>query len=249
MLWLVIQRWVEKMKRRLVARKVQRIGYGSPVRMDLRAWVRRLSSGPRVRFPVRDVRGPFCPPEDWHEPTGRPGYRIVVQPPGPGYRHVLTPEEIRHRLAQLPSWMVQPLEVVQLSRLTRKKRSFPCYGMQWGRAIYLYPMEEDLVEVFPRPPKPAQWNEARMYGGRWEQDGTTWRLHWTEESIKDFYLNNILIHELAHLLDQRNRNWRDRERFAEWFAIHWGYRPTLEARRARLRAQGERARQKATQGA
>ena len=31
-----------------------------------------------------------------------------------------------------------------------------------------------------------------------------WKLIWTEQSIKDFYLNNILIHELGHLLDDRN---------------------------------------------
>ena len=209
----------------------------APVRpaRDMRAWVRRMAFGRRLRIPVWDSRGSYCPPEDWYEPTGRPGYRVVVQPPGPGYRHVVTPEEVQQRLAQLPEELVEPLEVVQLSRLTRKKRSFPCYGMQWGRTIYLYPMEADLCEVFTRPPKPAQWNEARMFGGRWIQDGTLWRLQWTEETIKDFYLNNILIHELGHLLDQRNTNWRDRERFADWFAIHWGYRPTQPQRRARLR--------------
>jgi hypothetical protein len=183
---------------------------------------------------------PFSPPEDWHEPAEEdhtPGdYRIVVQPPGEGFRHVVTAAEIRARLASLPDWMTNALEVVQLSRLTRKKRSYPCYGIQWGRAIYLYPMETDLTEYYYGPPKPAELNEARMYGGMWEQlSSNRWRLRWTEAAIKDFYLNNVLIHELAHLLDDRNSNSRDRERFAEWFAIHYGYRPTrrgaLPARR------------------
>ena len=49
---------------------------------------------------------------------------------------------------------------------------------------------------------------------------------WTERALKDFYLNNILIHELGHLLDVRNSNSVDRERYAEWFAVEYGYKPT-----------------------
>src|SRR5687767_6657097 len=83
---------------------------------------------------------PFSPPENWYDsataakPQG--DYRIVVQDPGEGFRHVVTPQEIRDRLSRLPAAMVAPLEVVQLSQLTRKKQSYPCYGMQWGKAIY-----------------------------------------------------------------------------------------------------------------
>jgi hypothetical protein len=73
-----------------------------------------------------------------------------------------------------------------------------------------------------------------MYGGRWEQFGVDrWRLVWSEASIKDFYLNNILIHELGHLVDDRNTRSVDRERYAEWFAIEYGYRATRQARLAR----------------
>jgi hypothetical protein len=187
---------------------------------------------------------PFTPPEDWHEPreSEREGYRILVQKPSTGYRHVVTPEEIRQRLAQLPPKMIKTLEVVQLSRLTRKQRSYPCYGMQWGQAIYLYPMEDDLTEHYLGPPTPAELIEARMYGGRWEQASPRrWRLRWTEDSIKDFYLNNVLIHEIGHLVDDRNSNTCDRERYAEWFAIHHGYKPSRSgALIARRRKQSRR---------
>jgi hypothetical protein len=165
------------------------------------------------------------PPETWHEPNeeSRGQYRIIVQSPGPGFRHVVTPQDIRERLAELPESLTRPLHVVQLSRMTRKKKTFPLYGMQWGCALYLYPMEEGLIETFHRPPTPAQLIEARMYGGVWTQAGRRqWQLAWTESSIRDYYLNNILLHELGHLLDNRNTGYRDRERFAEWFAIEHG---------------------------
>lgn len=189
-----------------------------------------------VRGGQRNEQLPFVPPEDWYETNDEAAqtseYEVVVQSAGRGFCHVVTEREIRDRLSQLPLYMIKPLEFVQLSKMTRKKRSFPCYGMQWGTTLYLYPLEENCVEYFPDPPKPSQYNEARMYGGKWveESDGT-WRLCWSQQAIKDFYLNNILIHELGHLVDSRNTRCADRERFAESFAIQYGYLPTQKGRR------------------
>lgn len=180
----------------------------------------------RARGGQRDEQLPYMPPETWHEP-GKivDGFTVVEQNPGLGYRHVLTEADICTRLQQVPRQFLQNLEVVQLSQMTRKKHGFPCYGIQWGAAIYLYPIEQSLVERYHQPPTPRLLTEAKMYGGVWEQESArTWRLVWTEETIRDFYLNNILIHELGHLVDQRNSRYLDRERYAEWFAVEYGYK-------------------------
>jgi len=186
----------------------------------------------RLRGGVRDIELPFEPPENWYEPTGEAqDYTIKVQNPGKGFKHVLTPDDVRERLSQLPKHFLEGLEVVQFSRMTRKKLSFPCYGMQWGATIYLYPMETNFTEYYGTPPTPNQAIEAAMYGGRWIQEAEDiWKLAWSEESIKDFYLNNILIHELGHLVDDRNSGHHDRERFAEWFALEYGYKATRASR-------------------
>ena len=183
----------------------------------------------RVRTGQRNLQLPYLPPEDWHEPTEKQTgkFKVVVREPGKGYRHVLTAEDVRNRLAQLPRHFLDNLEVVQFSQMTRKKSGFPCYGMQWGGTLYLYPIEQSLVEEYECAPTPAQRIEARMYGGEWTQIATNkWQLTWTEEGIRDFYLNNILIHELGHLVDTRNTKYHDREKYAEWFAIEYGYRAT-----------------------
>ena len=197
-----------------------------------RAPKRVVTFGKRARLSGTALRGPFMPPETWYEPaeerTGQ--YQVIACPAGNGFRHVVTEEDIRARLAQLPAWMVEKLEVVQLSTMTRKKRSAPCYGMQWGSTIYLYPIEENLVETFLEPPKPSQKIEAAMYGAIWEPArGRRWRLLWTEATIRDFYLNNVLIHELGHVLDNRNSSYKDRERYAEWFAVEHGYKASRRA--------------------
>ena len=152
---------------------------------------------------------------------------MIVRPPGKAHRHVVTPEQIKSRLSQLPKQFLNGLEVVQLATMTRKKLRFPCYGLQWGCAIYLYPFDESLEEIFYRPPQHALVTETRMYGGRWDQpEAGVWRLKWSESSARDFQLNNVLIHELGHMVDTWNTTYMAQERYAEWFAIEYGYRRT-----------------------
>jgi hypothetical protein len=216
-------------------RSQQNVRNRTPAKFNAKVLARRArragGAGKRARGGGGRQRLSYMPPERWYEPQDEavPGFRVVQQSPGIGYRHVVTAEEVRERLSQLPQWMTAPLDVVQLSRMTRKKRTFPCYGMQWGSTIYLYPVEEDRIEHFTTPPKPGQIIEARMYGATWEQGDGDWRLMWSEESLKDFYLNNILIHELGHILDQRNTSYADRERYAEWFALEYGYKRSRRA--------------------
>lgn len=171
------------------------------------------------------IRSVFNAPELWHPPTTSGQTRFVVQPPGDRFIHPASVEEVRDRLAELPSQFTTDLDVVQFSRMTRKRASFPCYGMQWGTTVYLYPIETSLVETYSRPPTPAQLIEARMYGGKWSAESPgIWTLTWTPPAIRDFYLNNVLIHEVGHINDRRNTRPEDRERFANWFAIEYGFR-------------------------
>jgi hypothetical protein len=184
----------------------------------------RPAAGFRQRFHETGYTEGFGAPEVWHEAVGRRDIKFVVEPAGEGYIHPVTTEEVAERIADLPKRFRSRLETVQFSRMTRKRALFPCYGMQWGTAVYLYPIEATFVERYVRPPRPEQLIEARMFGGQWESEGRGWKLSWTADSIKDFYLNNVLIHEIGHTVDDRNGGFIDRERFANWFAIEYGYR-------------------------
>lgn len=178
----------------------------------------------RQRRRQDEISSNFCAPETWHESNDRGKTEFVVQPAGDGYIHPVTIDEVRARLAELPEHLSSPVEVVQFSSMTRKRRLFPLYGMQWGPNVYLYPIEESLTETYVRPPKTDQLVEAKMFGGVWSQHGREWKLTWTPESIRDFYLNNVLIHEVGHVNDTRNTNSKKREQYAIWFATEYGFR-------------------------
>ena len=81
---------------------------------------------PAAKEQVQSLGGRFVElPIEAQDAQDARGYSVVVQPPGAGFRHILSPTEIRARLALLPSRFLDNLEVVQLSRMTRKKQSFP----------------------------------------------------------------------------------------------------------------------------
>ncbi|HVJ68984.1 MAG TPA: hypothetical protein VM510_13430 [Caulifigura sp.] len=183
------------------------------------------------RLSDQPAKAVFDAPERWHEPAERKSPRVIVQSAGPDYLHAVTAQEVRGRLKELPTQYQGFVDVVQLSPMTRKRQLFPCYGLQWGTSVYLYPIESSLVESFIAPPRPQQRIEAEMFGGEWAHRRGVWTLTWTLDSLRDFYLNNILIHEVGHAIDQRNTRSVDRERFANWFAIEYGYRWSRGRRR------------------
>lgn len=188
---------------------------------------RARSIRPMVAHRQRGANHPstaFSAPEVWYEPQERSAIRYVAQQAGSGYVHPVTIDEVRQRIAELPLRFTQSIEVVQFSSMTRKRSLFPLYGMQWGPNVYLYPIEASLQESYYRPPSPQQLIEARMFGGVWRQINQTWTLTWTPDTIRDFYLNNVLIHEIGHVNDLRNTNTAARERYANWFATEYGYR-------------------------
>lgn len=189
---------------------------------------RRTALGSRASKPGSH----FDAPELWHDASEDDRIQIVAYPPGDGYQHAVTVEQVRDRIEQLPERFRRNVSVVQLSPMTRKRRLFPCYGLQWGQSVYLYPIEESLVERFVKPPRPVQQVEAKMYGGKWVQAGEFWELHWTPQAIQDFYLNNVLIHEIGHANDDRNTSYVKRERYANWFADEYGYRASRGRRMA-----------------
>src|SRR5262249_37634272 len=108
----------------------------------------------------------FSAPERWHDPREGKRVRYLLQPAGKGFVHAVTIDEVRERRTRLPARFPRGLSAVQFSAMTRKRQLFPCYGMQWGSAVYLYPIEETFVETYRRPPTPQQEIEASMYGGR-----------------------------------------------------------------------------------
>ena len=190
-----------------------------------------------LRRRARKALGPehvqkYLHPLTWYEPHERgdiilnPQYH--VEDPGKGYVHPVTRLDVAERLLLLPerirAQLSTALQHVEMLTMTKKMKREPHYGMQWGSTVYLYPIEAEYEEYFGRPPRPAELQGIKRYGARWLQHNQNlWICKWTRKTLADFYLENVLMHELGHLLDKRNTSPIDRERFAEAFAQQYGH--------------------------
>jgi hypothetical protein len=159
------------------------------------------------------------------------GIYYHVETPGPGFVHVLTETDISTRLAELPAALLANLHCIVLPRMTRKRKLFNVYGMQWNETIYLYPMTADL-RVEGLVLGADYMAEAQQFGAIVDKDAGV--IQWTPETIKRYYLENILIHELGHTLDRKNSSRKDREAYAEHFARKYGKWPKRKPRRQAL---------------
>lgn len=203
--------------------KAEKRMFPNGVHRDTRERIRRSLSQKRREGMQHEPAESFEITEKWFEPRRRDNVLVLETNPGEGYIHAATIEEVIGRLEEIPQEFRRKLEIVQLSTNTRKRLQKPLYGMQWGSAIYLYPIEDTLCETYIRPPKTQRVIDSEKYGGQWNYDGTEWTLMWeSREKIRDYYLYNILTHEIGHICDDHNTTFTDRERFANAFAVEHG---------------------------
>ncbi|MCL2623681.1 MAG: hypothetical protein FWD31_08460 [Planctomycetaceae bacterium] len=96
---------------------------------------------------------------------------------------------------------------------------------EWGWiALTAYPRRMMTLD-HDGPIQPHHQHEyQRTFTKTW-QEGDKWYVKFDEESLKRFYLQDVLIHEIGHHVDWcRRKHWRDvTEEFAEWFAREYGF--------------------------
>lgn len=147
----------------------------------------------------------------------------------------VTIEEIKEFLNKLPKEHTENLTHIWLRKMTKKEYEKEgsiqgCFICGSGvNLIVLYPFPRDLKMKFgnKKPLKKIiKWYSN--YEPELIEENGNWQLLWTEEKIKKYYLEGLLLHEIGHKVDsiyQRywSKNYKKRgEKFADNFAYYWG---------------------------
>lgn len=115
---------------------------------------------------------------------------IVIKSQTPDFIHACTRAEVRAKLQQMPEASRQGLRAVFLLAGTRKQEkswwsNLGCYGMYWNSCVFLF------ASTFKLPHR------------------------WTLDRLQRFYLNDVLVHEVAHHIDrERIADKKTKEAFA-----------------------------------
>lgn len=94
------------------------------------------------------------------------------------------------------------------------RRHFSC--------IILNPFPKSLQIFWEKtPPTPRARQHYAPWEAQWEEAAEGWFQTWEPKALTRYYLYHLLLHELGHLNDQTSRSPRQRESFAEDFALTW----------------------------
>ena len=140
-----------------------------------------------------------------------------------GFVRPFTVEDVRTVLCDVPAEHLEGLAGVFLLGGTakqRRSRRFK-YGLYGDSRIYLHPLAERFIEQrWNTPPKPSVVREYTRFGASFVQESGDWILRFSLDSLRLFYLYDVLLHEIGHHVERyvRPRPSAASERYATWFA-------------------------------
>jgi hypothetical protein len=166
-----------------------------------------------------------------HEfPEGSGAPLVVVAEPHPDFVCPVTEAELKEVLASIPRTFTAGLKAVFVlagsKKLAKVSRRLFCYGAYSMDCVCLTPHPKAYMQqILRRPPSPSLLRELERAGVDTQESRKGLVITFDLPSLRRFYLQDVLMHEIGHHVDRRPRaSRRTREGFASWFASEYGYR-------------------------
>ena len=164
--------------------------------------------------------------------------RIYEQPIHELFLRPYTVDDLEAALRDVPIRFLTGLNHIFLLGGTKKQeqtfRSSYYYGFHIRQGWYFSSGSISLC-AFPRKylrdewsyvPPPHVQQDFRRVGAKTYTEGNKWVCEFDEAVLRDFFLRDVLIHEIGHHVDAMRRGPKENltEDFAEWFAGTYGFR-------------------------
>jgi hypothetical protein len=151
-----------------------------------------------------------------------PPLGIYDRPVSPGFVRPCTARDVADVLEAIPPGFLTDLAGVFLLGGTAKQRSLTTkvtYGIYSADRIFLFASPATrLVQRLPKMPKPSVAREYTKFGATVNPDDKGGALlTFDRSSLRQFYLYDVLLHEVGHHVD-RDEHADNAERYAHWFA-------------------------------
>ena len=148
----------------------------------------------------------------------------------------ITSQEIEETLNRIPQEFLVDLKGILL--LSGSKKQLNAYrsdlfrfGTYAYQTIFLFPFpKEQLITKSKRLPAPNIRREYERAGATYTFKDNSWQREFDHNSLKNFYLKDVLLHEVGHHVDRNstNKNYKQAERYAEWFATEYGFKKAFD---------------------
>lgn len=150
--------------------------------------------------------------------------RVLEENPSGAFYHPCQGDEYLSVLERLPAQLRRPVRAIVLRRTPKLDARLGIEArMRFGCVILnAFPRSNDMI--WTAPPSRAVRRHYRRWCSRWLDEGGHFKLRWTTEEIRRYYLFHLFLHEVGHIHQPRFHDARRREEFAENFALEWAAR-------------------------
>lgn len=161
----------------------------------------------------------------WERLSNLEGSCVVLREnPSRDYFHPCTGDEYLELLGQLPE-DISPPQAIVLRRLSKLDEERGIDARKRYFCVILNSFSKSMEMPFQqREPSEKTIHHYEPWCRRWERKGRLWRLVWSLEEIRRYYLYHLFLHELGHLNQPLVYSGRLGESFAENFALEWAHR-------------------------
>ena len=154
----------------------------------------------------------------------------TIPPRSASFMMPVTRADVSEVLDRVPQRFTKGLRAVFLLGGSQKQEEVAAgrlfaFGRYGSGCIFLhaFPVSQ-MKERWRTLPKPSIRREYERAGAVWQQIADGWLRVFTPESLRTFYLRDVLLHELGHHVDRGSRRSRNAaEAFANWMASELGY--------------------------
>jgi hypothetical protein len=140
--------------------------------------------------------------------------------------------DIEYTLSLLPEKFTKGIKGIFLLSGTNKQEVFAQKRITYGgyyyymQIIMLHPFPYNMLDRFYKKlPAPHKLNEFKRAGARVTKVKNGWNINFSLMNLRNFYLNDVLIHEIGHHIDKTyDKSDKKVENFAEYFVQKYSSR-------------------------
>lgn len=156
---------------------------------------------------------------------------LIQENPSRDFFFPISAEDAKEAIQALPNSEHQGITHIWLRRFNKseyEKGQLPLAEFICGsgvRVIILYPFPRTMVmDLGSKKPSARKIKELSKWCKNLSNFQGRWCLQWDAGALREYYINNLLYHEVGHHVDWYNRHWsaannKKLESFADQYAI------------------------------
>ena len=148
-------------------------------------------------------------------------WQVLRENPSRDYYHPCSGDDYLGVLGRLPDDLTEYVRAVVLRRLPKEDEQLGIDARRRYSCVIMNSFPKSNEMPWSKRPTKATVQHLAPWCDRWRSDGGRWRLVWEPEEVRRYYLYHVFLHEVGHINQPWSHSLRQREAFAENFALEW----------------------------